>query len=786
MKKSIILFVMFLIVINISYSANLTTVTESWTDNGLIAWDLFTQLETVSHINNPTTNQTMNGTIGTWYFGRVVTPGSATEDIYLQNSTIFVPYDERQIIMNIPDANGAGNFIVYHRFDTEQLSIYQNSQFSIDSLISGGGNYTFYIGVSTNDGSNSGNGNCYIISYSSVYNYINDNYCQGYSSVANVGNQYKNDAVQRIFFNFSQSSFDFPITNIDSIFIAQLLSVDPAGTQQIQYDNFTMYNVFYGINSLPEFNITTLGNQTFVCIDEFTTSNDYTFNISYFDDEGDNPYYFVDCDYQQSNVYIVDRFDELNYNLFNNGWFNGTCNYKTGYESSYNPSVLYFNSSTCTGNIRKRFKDIPINTTSELIFESGVYDSDEMIYSILDSDFNYAFSFKIYNNNTDYKYYYYVYNGSDYLQVAKLNVLYDNRYKIKFDFDNQLITFKTSRDSGKTFDSLGQYSFLNNNSNIQIIDFNPVSSFNDYPQWIDSIFFSYINPNIVYSIYQNQTLSCTYEVQGNTFVRTYFTDSEHLTDISNYEDIQVFTTSRDLCPQTVANYRDCLDCDYVNYKSLTGWFLTFDQMLWAIRVPYRFAKLYNQLNYYYLATFILLLITLITTLYFTHNLDKAIITGFIESMIFAILGFMYSDIWYLIVFLFCIYISRYFYPDTSAELGFSKQFVFFYMVLIVFIILNGWSYGYDNMFNSCIYYDEAAQVCNDNNLKISGINEVFLIFLKTFNTVINGLFFTFIPSEINYITTLIFYITNIYLWGARIIVFTELIKRAKDMIPIIS
>lgn len=304
--------------------------------------------------------------------------------------------------------------------------------------------------------------------------------------------------------------------------------------------------------TLPEFNISV--DYSTDCLD----NNTVDFDIEFYANDAENEVIYFDyvCDYKTNYTYLINLWSD-NYNLYKDGFNNGSCDYGIEEIDSVVNNALFLNTSACVSDLRKRIA----LQDDYFVFESmqNVYDSDTLITEFLTDDYNTAFSVSF--NITDNLLYINVYNGSDYLNY-NTHEYYDNVFwKIYFDFYTNEVIVSYSLNFRDSYITLDDFNFVSNHNNISFINFIP-EVYTYYPSWISTTWITnQYYPN-TWTSYGNPTnLTCTYDKLGMKQFRIYVNDISFENLTSNYEDL--FLTVSTLCKPNLTSSTDNLKDNFI-------------------------------------------------------------------------------------------------------------------------------------------------------------------------------------------------------------------------------
>lgn len=283
-------------------------------------------------------------------------------------------------------------------------------------------------------------------------------------------------------------------------------------------------------NFMPEFNLS-LQNISQFCINENTGLATAKLDLNISDVENDNLLYDYTCSYSNiaENIYLHDL-DNPDYNLWLQGWNNGSCEYQVKDISGLTGNVLFLNNSGCISNLDHYFSEEPINQNMVLEFNLGVFQDDVMQIDLFDTGLSLLTGLQVNVSGSENRVYIEVYNGSDYLKFYNFtDTLFNDWFKLDFNFAQQSLNLSISTDWKESYNLIGNFVF--NETNLDLIRFNTLAPYTWYPSYLGTIFYYYPSFYVEYEslALSDSLITCQYSVLGSHEVRVYITDTVHNT-----------------------------------------------------------------------------------------------------------------------------------------------------------------------------------------------------------------------------------------------------------------
>ena len=442
-------------------------------------------------------------------------------------------------------------------------------------------------------------------------------------------------------------------------------------------------NISYSGYSTP------LGNLSNIPLKDiyfFSTDYNYVFNnsvyfveVPFFIDllENDNIYYYIDydLDYYDNKYLLIDDFEGEYSSLLNN--WDSYCNYDSSVIDSFIGSVLELGSSNCTGTLTKKLSNDTSFNNDNLELNYLINIPDNIIYNTLyDSDNVDLSSIYISSNGSvnseDFYYDIYIFNNTliDYKIEKSIQGFKSFGIWIKyiFDFENKNYDLYYSDDYHESYNLIGTYPFMNNNTNIDYISFLPsVNNEDSYKSFIDSIYLDNISisnlinftewTNISNFTWINYNFSA---IQKEYLVRLYYY-TDYLNPSYSYKDLTINIISQNLSNIVYTN--DNLEDNYINYKNYTGVMLLVSQFIWFIQFPYRIALYFDLVDTMYISVGIILIffgIKLFSMLSLgnEHPIKSTFYILFGMSVLFWIMRIIYLPMFLIISFIFALLVVQ--------------------------------------------------------------------------------------------------------------------------------
>jgi hypothetical protein len=569
--------------------------------------------------------------------------------------------------------------------------------------------------------------------------------------------------------------------------------------------------VNYTNNSLPTFvDIVSTFDKGINCINT-TQENPVTiFNVGVnaVDEEEDTIYYsmktqnakdfFRKVSYSDRSCWLFGCSDSPNWNFYTSVVYkNGDCffNKSTNIGNNDYVNLIYYNdrkrymvrlSDSCNGNsVYNYFLDYPL---------------DNMYYSTDISDFDVGDSFNLtfYTNGfqditTKLLFNYTNGNLTIYSENKTLLLNQFNTPEIPLDFAvyeypsgiftyNNLLKINNNIYYGIDTISIGELNFLYLDEQFFITNttYNKVSNLttqiisievNSGTIYLDS---SWIGGTELNPVYQSSPdFSLSYTSKGNKCEKIYITDDAHINISYNYYGFcnQIYNCD-EVYYYPTQNSSD-MNTGF-NAGGLTGIALTIAQIIFLLQFPARFATTLGFGGLLSGVTFFCLVVFFVYHWYSTHELKSTIYMTFINACILSLMGLLYVDIFVLFAFLFSIFVASEFGESMYSETSYTKFFVKAYSIFIGIMFITQISIGI-NIGLSSISFPSTW-----------GINSILDFAVSVISLILSIVFFTYIPTTIDFITFAIAIILNVLLWGSRVVILIENFKYIKEMIPFIN
>lgn len=315
-------------------------------------------------------------------------------------------------------------------------------------------------------------------------------------------------------------------------------------------DNVSLTNLID--NELPKGQIKL--EEEWLCINETIQDTETTFYLNVTDFENDNIYFDYDCDYDEFEEdlsgYIEEYFTEDDYILWENGWFNGSCEYTNYDYGGVVGSALRFNSTTCLSNIQKFLGEEPLQNDFDINFLMNVYANDILQVTLADEDDNIVTRIKLENNETSHKDGIYNWNETDWnLLKEYIPRSFGYFFNIKYDLSEQEFLLYISSDFHDSFELLDTFDFVTVTDNINTIDIQP-NGYTYQPQWIDTIYIENVIPTFNFVLWTNQSITCEYSTIDNINIRVWLSDEVNKPNAYNILDEYLHIVQKDVCEPT--------------------------------------------------------------------------------------------------------------------------------------------------------------------------------------------------------------------------------------------